>query len=188
MVLLLPSVWMMATKKTRFEGTFHGGLAGKCFMARFRMSEMSEQAKYERFMREAILEALKGDVSKTSPNPLVGSVIVESGVVVARGFFESDGGPHAERKALADLGRTPLPGAALYVTLEPCSTHGRTGACSEAIVKAGILEVVVGTLDPTPAHRGAGLHTLREAGVSVVADVLVAECEAINPGFAGRET
>jgi diaminohydroxyphosphoribosylaminopyrimidine deaminase/5-amino-6-(5-phosphoribosylamino)uracil reductase len=157
-------------------------------MATFRLIEMSEQGKHERFMREAILEASKGDASKTSPNPRVGSVIVESGVIVGRGFFESDGGPHAEREALADLGRTPLPGATLYVTLEPCSTHGRTGACSEAIVQAGISEVVVGALDPTPAHRGAGLLALREGGVSVVADLLVSECEAINPGFAGRET
>lgn len=149
---------------------------------------MSEQLEHERFMREAIQEALKGDVAKTSPNPRVGSVIVEEGSIVARGFFESDGGPHAERKALADLARIPSPGATLYVTLEPCSTQGRTGACSQAILDAGVSRVVVGALDPTPAHRGSGLIALREGGVSVVSDMLAAECEAINPGFAGRET
>lgn len=149
---------------------------------------MSDLEQHERFMREAIHEALKGDVSKTSPNPRVGSVIVENGAIVARGNFEMDGGPHAERNALADLGRTPEPSATLYVTLEPCSTQGRTGACSLAIVDASVGCVVVGALDPTPAHRGNGLIALRGAGIAVVSDVLVSECEAINPGFSGRET
>ena len=188
MALLLASVLAMAIKKAFHGGTFHGGLAGNPFIARFRKIEMQKQTKHEWFMREAISEALKGDVAKTSPNPRVGSVIVESGVIVGRGFFESDGGPHAERVALADLGRAPLRGATLYVTLEPCSTHGRTGACSQAIVESGISKVVVGALDPTSVHRGAGLVALQEAGVSVDPNVLVSECEAINPGFAGRET
>jgi pyrimidine deaminase RibD-like protein len=154
--------------------------------ARFR--EMSDQDTHERFMKEAIREALKGDVAETSPNPRVGSVIVEAGAIVARGFFEFDGGPHAERKALANLNRAPLVGATIYVTLEPCSTRGRTGACSQAIIDAGLSRIVVGALDPTPAHRGAGLIALREAGVGVVSGTLTAECEAINPGFSGRET
>ncbi len=139
-------------------------------------------------MREAIAEALMGDVARTSPNPRVGSVIVEDGEIVARAHFEEDGTAHAERRALLDLGRTPEPGATIYVTLEPCSTHGRTGACTSAIIDAGIAEVVVGALDPTPVHSGNGLNVLRDAGVSVVSEILVQACEEINPGFGGHET
>ena len=77
------------------------------------------------------------DPARTAPNPRVGSVIVEAGAIVARGHFQQDGGPHAEKQALAALGRPPAPGATLYVTLEPCSTAGRTGACTAAILAAG---------------------------------------------------
>jgi diaminohydroxyphosphoribosylaminopyrimidine deaminase/5-amino-6-(5-phosphoribosylamino)uracil reductase len=139
-------------------------------------------------MREAIREASFSDVSETWPNPRVGAVIVEQGLVVSRGRFRKDGGPHAEREALANLGRLPRTNATLYVTLEPCSTHGRTGACTDAILKAGIKNVVIGALDPTPSHRGAGLAVLRKAGLNVVSDILKDDCESINPGFEGRET
>jgi len=139
-------------------------------------------------MREAIREASSSDVSETWPNPRVGAVIVEQGLVVSRGRFRKDGGPHAEREALANLGRLPRTNATLYVTLEPCSTHGRTGACTDAILKAGIKNVVIGALDPTPSHRGAGLAVLRKAGLNVVSDILKDDCESINPGFEGRET
>lgn len=149
---------------------------------------MEKSDQHERFMREAIDEAVSSDVAETSPNPRVGAVIVEQGVIVARGRFKKDGGPHAERDALANLGRKPGADAALYVTLEPCSTHGRTGACTDAIIHSGIRTVVVGTLDPTRSHCGAGLVVLRNAGVTVVSDVLIEECKAINPDFMGRDT
>ncbi len=139
-------------------------------------------------MRLAIAEALAADPNLTRPNPRVGSVIVENGQVVATGRFERDGEPHAERRALAALGRSPAPNATLYVTLEPCSTQGRTGACTEAIMESGLKRVVVGALDPTPAHRGNGLKVLGDAGVDVLSGVLLSECEAINPEFAGHET
>lgn len=139
-------------------------------------------------MRVAIAEAFLADIETTWPNPRVGSVVVENGLVVARGRFERDGGPHAERQALADLGRKPAPDAILYVTLEPCSTEGRTGACTQAIIESGIRNVVVGALDPTPSHCGNGLQVLREAGLNVISSVLVEECLAINPDFKGRET
>jgi len=149
---------------------------------------MDESDQHRRFMREAIREASSSDVSETWPNPRVGAVIVEQGLVVSRGRFRKDGGPHAEREALANLGRLPRTNATLYVTLEPCSTHGRTGACTDAILKAGIKNVVIGALDPTPSHRGAGLAVLRKAGLNVVSDILKDDCESINPGFEGRET
>src|SRR4051812_48423721 len=114
----------------------------------------------EEFMRRALELAKKG-WGTTHPNPMVGALIVEEGQVVAEGFHAFDGGPHAERVALESLGRLPKPGATLYVTLEPCSTEGRTGACTRLILAAGISRVVVGATDPCAAHAGRGFHILR---------------------------
>lgn len=133
----------------------------------------------EIFMRQALALARRA-WGRTSPNPMVGCVLVEQGQVVARGFHEVDGGPHAERVALAALGRKPLPGSTLYVTMEPCSTEGRTGACTNAIIAAGIARVVVGTTDPNPVHAGEGLEILRRAGIEVADGVLGEECEDLN--------
>jgi diaminohydroxyphosphoribosylaminopyrimidine deaminase / 5-amino-6-(5-phosphoribosylamino)uracil reductase len=133
----------------------------------------------EAFMRCALDLALHG-WGRTQPNPMVGAVIVEGGKVVAEGFHAQDGGPHAERVAIAALGRPPKRDAALYVTLEPCSTPGRTGACTEAILAAGFKRVVVGATDPTPEHSGRGLELLRDAGVEVTAGVLEGECSDLN--------
>lgn len=140
---------------------------------------MSANNQDEFFMRRAIALA-RSAWGQTHPNPLVGAVIVEAGEVVAEGFHAYDGGPHAERVALAALGRAPKAGATLYVTLEPCSTHGRTGACSDAIRTAGIRRVVIGATDPNPAHAGHGFAVLRAAGVDVVTGVLAAECADLN--------
>jgi diaminohydroxyphosphoribosylaminopyrimidine deaminase/5-amino-6-(5-phosphoribosylamino)uracil reductase len=139
---------------------------------------MSE-ADDERFMRRAIALALRG-WGNTHPNPMVGSLLAEEGEVTSEAFHEKDGGPHAERVVLASLMRNPRPGATLYVTLEPCSTEGRTGACTDAIIAAGIKRVVVGATDPNPAHAGRGFGILREAGVEVVTGVLEAECADMN--------
>jgi diaminohydroxyphosphoribosylaminopyrimidine deaminase / 5-amino-6-(5-phosphoribosylamino)uracil reductase len=133
----------------------------------------------EHFMRRAIALARRA-WGLTHPNPHVGAVIVEDGEVVAEGFHAQDGGPHAERVALAALGRAPKPGATMYVTLEPCSTHGRTGACCDAILVAGIRRVVVGATDPNPAHGGHGFEVLRASGVEVTTGVLAAECADLN--------
>ena len=133
----------------------------------------------EFFMRRALVTARQA-WGCTHPNPLVGAVIVENGQVVAEGFHAQDGGPHAERVALAALGRSPAADATLYVTLEPCSTHGRTGACCEAIRMAGIRRVVVGATDPNPLHAGQGFELLRAAGVEVTTGVLAAECADLN--------
>lgn len=149
---------------------------------------MDQKLQDESFMRAAVCEAVRGDTSRTRPNPRVGAVIVESGEIVAKGHFEHDGGPHAERQALATLGRDPKEDAVLYVTLEPCSTHGRTGACTGAIIESGIRRVVVGSMDPTPEHRGNGLRVLEKAGIEVSSGVLETECSAVNPGYRGHTT
>jgi len=106
----------------------------------------------------------------TSPNPMVGAVLVKRGKIIGRGWHHRAGLPHAEIEALRDAakrGENPK-GATLYVTLEPCSTHGRTPPCSEAVIAAGIRLVVVGTIDPNPRHAGTGLKILRRAGVEVI--------------------
>lgn len=130
-------------------------------------------------MRRA-LEQARGVWGQTHPNPMVGAIIVEEGQVVATGATAEDGGPHAERLALLNRGKTPRPGATLYVTLEPCCTHGRTGACTDAIIASGIKHVVVGATDPNPAHAGHGFEVLRAAGIEVITGVLERECTDLN--------
>lgn len=134
------------------------------------------------FMQRAIGLARRAN-GETHPNPLVGAVLVEDGCIMAEGWHAKAGGPHAEVAALSALGRAPLPGATLYVTLEPCSTHGRTPPCCEAIVRAGIKRVVVGATDPNPLHAGRGQAFLRAHGVEVVDGVLADECAGLNPIF-----
>ena len=135
--------------------------------------------EHEVFMRRA-LELANGVWGNTHPNPMVGAVIVEDGHIVAEGATAHDGGPHAERLALLARGKAPRPGATMYTTLEPCCTHGRTGACTEAIIAAGIKRVVVGATDPFPAHQGKGYELLRAAGIEVITGVLERECNDLN--------
>lgn len=130
-------------------------------------------------MRRA-LELARQAWGATAPNPMVGAVVVEDGKIAAEGYHAKDGGPHAEKAALAALGRPAKAGAVLYVTLEPCSTAGRTGACTDSIKAAGISKVVVGATDPNPAHAGGGFAVLREAGIEVVTGVLEQECNDLN--------
>jgi diaminohydroxyphosphoribosylaminopyrimidine deaminase/5-amino-6-(5-phosphoribosylamino)uracil reductase len=140
---------------------------------------MMVPTEHETFMRRALELARRG-WGDTHPNPMVGALVVENGRIAAEGWHARDGGAHAEKAALAALGRTPAVGATLYVTLEPCSTAGRTGACTEAILAAGLRRVVVGATDPNPAHAGRGLAALRTAGVEVTAGVLERECADLN--------
>ncbi|MBI4626840.1 MAG: bifunctional diaminohydroxyphosphoribosylaminopyrimidine deaminase/5-amino-6-(5-phosphoribosylamino)uracil reductase RibD [Verrucomicrobia bacterium] len=133
----------------------------------------------ETFLRRA-LELARSVWGTTHPNPMVGALIVEEGRVVGQGATAPDGGPHAERLALLARGKPPRPGATLYVTLEPCSTHGRTGACTDAIIASGIKRVVVGATDPNPAHAGRGFAVLRAAGIEVITGVLERECTDLN--------
>jgi diaminohydroxyphosphoribosylaminopyrimidine deaminase / 5-amino-6-(5-phosphoribosylamino)uracil reductase len=139
--------------------------------------------KDETFMKAALHEAAKG-VGHTSPNPAVGAVIVRSGRIIARGWHRRAGEPHAEIEALRALKKPALAaGATIYVTLEPCSTHGRTPPCCDAIRAAGLARVVIGAIDPNPAHAGRGVELLRAAGIEVKTGVLGAECAAVNRPF-----
>ena len=134
-------------------------------------------------MRAALREAAKG-CGATSPNPAVGAVLVRRGRIVARGWHRRAGMPHAEIEALRALPDPSLAsGATLYVTLEPCSTTGRTPPCTDAILRAGIRRVVVGATDPHPAHAGRGLELLRQHGVEVLTGVLEQECAHLNRAF-----
>lgn len=134
---------------------------------------------HESFMRRALDVARRG-WGDTHPNPLVGALVVEQGEVVAEGHHARAGEGHAEVNALKALGRRPAPGATLYVTLEPCCTHGRTPPCTAAILDAGITRVVAGATDPNPAHGGKGYELLRAGGVEVVTGVLAGECADLN--------
>jgi len=120
------------------------------------------------FMQLALRLARRG-LGATSPNPMVGAVLVKGGKIIGRGWHRRAGGPHAEIEALRDAqkrGHNPK-GATLYVTLEPCSTHGRTPPCTEAIIAAGIKRVVIGATDPNPKHAGKGFNILQHAGIEV---------------------
>src|SRR5471032_782064 len=120
------------------------------------------------FMRLALRLARRG-YGATSPNPMVGAVLVKGGKIIGRGWHRRAGLPHAEIEALRDAQkRDHHPrGATLYVTLEPCSTHGRTPPCTDAIISAGIKKVVVGATDPNPKHSGRAFNILRRAGIEV---------------------
>jgi diaminohydroxyphosphoribosylaminopyrimidine deaminase/5-amino-6-(5-phosphoribosylamino)uracil reductase len=136
----------------------------------------------ERFMREALKEAKKAQ-GQTSPNPAVGAVLVVDNRVVAKGHHRGAGHEHAEIECLRNFG-AEVPGrATLYITLEPCSTVGRTAPCTDAILKAGIRTVVVGAVDVNPRHRGRGLTRLRDAGIRVREGVLAEDCARLNEAF-----
>jgi diaminohydroxyphosphoribosylaminopyrimidine deaminase/5-amino-6-(5-phosphoribosylamino)uracil reductase len=137
----------------------------------------------ERYMRLALRQARKG-LGKTSPNPAVGAVLVRAGEILATGWHRRAGGPHAEIEALAALPNLELAaGGTLYVTLEPCSTAGRTPPCTDAIIKARIARVVIGAIDPNPQHQGRGLDQLRQAGITITIGILEEECSLLNVGF-----
>ena len=135
----------------------------------------------ESYMKEALKEARKG-WGLTSPNPMVGAVVVRDGVIVGRGYHHGAGLPHAEPNALADADGNTV-GATLYVTLEPCCTYGRTPPCTEAIKRAGIKRVVVGCTDCNPKHAGRGLAILKDAGIDVLSGVCEKECLELNAAF-----
>jgi len=135
----------------------------------------------ERYMREAIRLSRKG-IGRTSPNPAVGAVIVKNNRVIGRGYHQRAGGPHAEINALRNAGKAAR-GATLYVTLEPCSTHGRTPPCTGAIAAAGIKKVVIGDIDPNPLHAGKGIVILKRKGLKVLSGVLADEARALNRTF-----
>ena len=133
------------------------------------------------FMGEALAMARKG-AGFTNPNPAVGAVVVKDGKIVGRGWHPACGMPHAEVYALRDAGEAAA-GGTIYVTLEPCSTYGRTPPCTEAIKKAGIKRVVAANYDCFKAHSGNGFRILQEAGIECTTGVLAKECAELNKSF-----
>lgn len=140
------------------------------------------------WMKLALDEAHRG-VGKTAPNPPVGAVIVKNGIVLGRGWHQAAGKPHAEREALADAAGKDVRDATLYITLEPCSTFGRTPPCTQGIIEAGISRVVYATMDRNPSHAGRADGLLQSAGIDVVSGVCREDAEKLlRPFFKVRET
>lgn len=135
----------------------------------------------ERFMRRALALARRGR-GWTSPNPMVGAVVVREGRIVGEGYHAAAGEAHAEVRALEAAGDRAR-GAELYVTLEPCNHRGRTPPCTQAILDAGIRRVVIAAGDPNPRVTGGGAAFLAERGVEVVPGVLAAEASRLNEAF-----
>ena len=144
--------------------------------------DMPPLGRDERFMRAGLREARKG-LGHTTPNPAVGAVLVSGGKIVARGHHRQAGKPHAELECLARFKKGVPRGSTLFVTLEPCSTRGRTGPCTEAIIRSGVKSIVIGATDPNPRHQGRGLELLRRAGIEVRSGVLADECATLNEAF-----
>lgn len=133
------------------------------------------------YMRRALMLAEHGR-GWTSPNPMVGAVIVRDGRILAEGWHARYGDLHAERAALANA-TEDVRGATMYVTLEPCCHHGKQPPCTDAIIESGIARVVVGSADPNPLVAGKGVAILRAAGIEVTEDVLREDCDALNEVF-----
>ncbi len=157
-------------------------------------------------MRLAIKEASRA-LGLTAPNPAVGAVIVKNGLLLAKGYHRAPGLPHAEIEAIRRLenrrwkigdrshpklltpnSQLPAAGSTLYVTLEPCSSHGKTPPCTGAIIAAGISRVVYGARDPDKRHLGRATRILRKAGIEVTEGVLAEECAALNAYWNHRNT
>ena len=138
----------------------------------------------EQFMRRALTLAENGR-GRTNPNPLVGCVIVRDGTVLAEGYHAALGEDHAERAALRQARKlhVDVRGAVMYVSLEPCSHHGRTPPCADAVIEAGIREVVVAMTDPNPVVAGNGIRKMREAGILVRTGVLEDDARQQNEPF-----
>ena len=131
------------------------------------------------------LDLAKKALGKTSPNPLVGAVVLKEGKIVGEGFHPEAGQPHAEVFALGEAGEEAA-GSTVYVNLEPCKHYGRTPPCTEALIKAGVKKVVVGMVDPDPRVQGGGIDRLRQAGIEVVTGIAEAACQELNEAFCHR--
>jgi len=145
-----------------------------------------------RWMALALEEARKG-LGRTAPNPPVGAVIVKDGILLGKGWHRAAGQPHAEREALADVrlhhGDEALKGSTIYVTLEPCSTEGRTPPCTAGLMEAGVTRVVYAATDQNPAHAGRADSLLRAAGIEVVSGILESSAdELLRPFFKVQKT
>lgn len=141
----------------------------------------------ETMMQEAMCEGRKA-LPQCKPNPPVGCVLVREGVIIARGYTNAPGCDHAEAMALRQV-HSDLGDVIAFVTLEPCSFHGRTPSCAQALIKRRIGRVFVGMLDPHPRNRGAGVEMLRAAGIPVRVGVLEAEVlQDLAPHLLGHDS
>nr|WP_279220995.1 bifunctional diaminohydroxyphosphoribosylaminopyrimidine deaminase/5-amino-6-(5-phosphoribosylamino)uracil reductase RibD [Desulfofundulus salinum] len=136
----------------------------------------------DEYYMQMALDLARRALGRTSPNPMVGAVLVKDGQVIGRGYHARAGTPHAEIHALNEAGEQAV-GATLYVTLEPCCHRGRTGPCTEAILDAGVKRVVAAMTDPNPLVAGRGLERLRQAGVEVTVGVMEEEARKLNEVF-----
>ena len=148
------------------------------------MTQKDEKMTHEEFMLEALELAKKG-MGFTSPNPMVGAVIVRDGEIIGSGYHKKYGDLHAERSAFAycDENGIDCTGADMYVTLEPCCHHGKQPPCTDAVIAHGIKRVFVGSSDPNPLVAGKGTQILREHGIDVTEGILKDECDALNEIF-----
>ena len=143
---------------------------------------MNQEFLDKKYMRMALRLAEKAR-GRTSPNPMVGALVVKGGKVISRGYHRKAGEPHAEAIALKKAGRKAK-GATLYVTLEPCShTDKRTPPCTPLVLQSKVKRVVVSMIDPNPRVSGGGIKTLRKAGIEVVTGVLEAEAKKLNEAY-----
>ena len=139
----------------------------------------------DNFFMHLALDCARKAWGMTAPNPMVGAVIVRDGNILATGYHHKAGTAHAEVDALnnASLHGHDVAGADIYVTLEPCSSVGRTPACTDALIKAKIKRVIIGCLDPNPKHAGNGVNILRNAGIEVVVGIEEQDCIELNAAF-----
>jgi diaminohydroxyphosphoribosylaminopyrimidine deaminase/5-amino-6-(5-phosphoribosylamino)uracil reductase len=141
------------------------------------------QAKLDRHYVRMACHLARKAAGRTSPNPMVGAVLVRAGRILATGYHRFAGGDHAEIVALKRAG-SKARGATLYINLEPCNRQGRTPPCTDALIRSGIKEVVAGMKDPNPQVAGRGLQQLRRAGIRVRSGILETECFSVNEAFA----
>ncbi|OQX92956.1 MAG: riboflavin biosynthesis protein RibD [candidate division Zixibacteria bacterium 4484_95] len=142
---------------------------------------MIYRTRDEKLMAMALRLAVKG-LGETSPNPVVGCLLYKNGHIIAKDYHHKAGQPHAEVLVLRKAG-VEASGATMYVTLEPCSTYGRTPPCTEEIIKAKVRKVIIGTIDPNPKINGRGVQALKKAGIEVVTGVIKEECKKINVAY-----
>ncbi len=146
------------------------------------MTQMAQELSDDRALMSLCLELAARGAGYTSPNPMVGAIIVKDGKILAEGWHRRWGEAHAEIECLKDCTKDPA-GATMYVNLEPCAHHGKTPPCAVALIDAGIRKVVIGMKDPNPLVNGRGIRMLKAAGVEVHSGVLEEECEFFNRHF-----
>ncbi len=148
---------------------------------------MTDFNAFDSAMMALAVQLAKRGRYTTRPNPRVGTVLVKAGVIVGQGWHQRAGESHAEVNAIGDAG-VEARGATAYVTLEPCSHHGRTPPCCDALIKAGVSKVIYGMKDPNPLVAGQGEALLLQAGILVESGCCESGCRALNPGFISRMT